>query len=93
MNFLRAHVRSIGMASVLALSGLGMLTYGSVNPAPALEQQERHPHIRHALKALREARKELKEAAHDFNGHRKEALEAVDGAIKQLDLAMKNDRK
>jgi hypothetical protein len=35
----------------------------------------------------------LKEADHDFGGHRKEALEAVDVAIKQLELALKYDKK
>jgi hypothetical protein len=39
---------------------------------------------------LGDARKELKEAAHDFGGHRVKALAAVDAAIKQLDIALKN---
>lgn len=54
---------------------------------------EHHPHIHHALKELREARKELKEAAHDFGGHREEALKAVDEAIAQLKTALKYDKK
>ncbi|HLH31022.1 MAG TPA: hypothetical protein VKY31_07450 [Terriglobia bacterium] len=57
------------------------------------EAREQHPHIRAALRELREARQELQTAAHDFGGHRKEALESVDNAIKQLDLALQYDRK
>src|SRR5579884_1794007 len=66
---------------------------------PAASSQERkearelHPHIRTALRELREAKQELQTAAHDFGGHRKEALEAVDNAIKQLDIALQYDKK
>jgi hypothetical protein len=47
-----------------------------------------HPHIHRALFELREARTELKEAAHNFGGHRKAALRDVDAAIAQLEKAM-----
>ena len=68
----------------VALCGLASL--------PAGAQQPIHPHydLHHALWELRDARKELKEAAHDFGGHRVKALAAVDAAIKQLDIALKN---
>jgi hypothetical protein len=54
---------------------------------------EKHPHIRSALAELTEARKELQTAAHDFGGHRVEAMRAVDAAIKQLRLAQQYDAK
>jgi hypothetical protein len=77
----------------LLLGGLGMIhTDPTVAQANAAEKKERHPHIRQALSELREARKELKEAAHDFGGHRKEAVEAVNVAIKQLEIALKYDK-
>jgi L-lactate utilization protein LutB len=47
-----------------------------------------HPHIRHALHEAREARAELKNAAHDFKGHREKAVEALDRVIDQLDKAL-----
>ena len=50
--------------------------------------QPRHPRIRAAHHALEEARIELKEAAHDFCGHRVKALAATDAALTQLGLAM-----
>jgi hypothetical protein len=51
-----------------------------------------HPyhHLHHALWELRDARKELTESKHDFGGHREKALAAINDAIKQLDLVLKN---
>jgi len=60
-------------------------------PAPAPTPQA-HPEIRDALEALRTARTHLKEARHDFGGHRAEALKDVDRAINQLQVCMKYDR-
>jgi len=57
------------------------------------ERNEQHPHIKAALHELEEAKRELQTAAHDFGGHRKEAVEAVDNAIKQLREALKYDKK
>ena len=52
-----------------------------------------HPHIHHAVVELKQARVELKEAAHDFGGHREKALKDVDYAIEQLELALKFAKK
>ena len=60
-------------------------------PAPAPAPQA-HPEIRDALEALRTARTHLKDARHDFGGHRAEALKEVDRAINQLQICMKYDR-
>lgn len=66
-------------------------------PAPAAAAtampDEPHPHIRAALHELREAQGELKTAAHDFGGHRAEAMEAVHHAIEQLEVCLKYDKK
>lgn len=59
----------------------------------ANEGGERHPHIRAAIKELQEAKRELETAAHDFGGHRVEAIEAIDNAIKQLHQALEYDKK
>jgi hypothetical protein len=57
--------------------------------ASAANAQE-HPyhHLHHALWELRDARKEVTEAKHDFGGHREKALVAINDAIKQLDLVL-----
>jgi len=54
---------------------------------------EPHPHIAGAISELVEARKELQTAAHDFGGHRVDAIRAIDAALKQLRLAQKFDKK
>lgn len=61
--------------------------------SPPANPAEPHPHIRAALHELREAQSELKRAAHDFGGHREEALEATDKAIHQLEECLKYDKK
>jgi len=49
---------------------------------------ERHPHIRAAINELEQAKRELQTAAHDFGGHRVQAIRAIDEAIKQLREAL-----
>ena len=49
---------------------------------------EPHPHIRVAIRELRETRRDLETAAHDFCGHKAEAILKVDEAIHQLQLAL-----
>lgn len=71
--------------NTLAAGGLASVLLACVSPAQA---EERHPHIREAIKALREARVELREGARIFGGHRETALKAVDEAIAQLERAL-----
>ena len=60
--------------------------------ATATPAAEPHPEIREALAALRHAKEHMEHAAHDFGGHRVEAIEATDKAIKQLELCLKFDK-
>ena len=80
------------LIAFMALGLVAALSYTFVSPAQAGDK-EHHPHIRQALKELRECRTELKEADHDFGGHRAEALKSVDEAIVQLEQALKFDKK
>jgi hypothetical protein len=59
---------------------------------PSLPASEAHPEIQRALGALRNARAHLQSAAHDFGGHREDALRATDEAIHQLQICLKYDR-
>jgi hypothetical protein len=61
--------------------------------APASSAPERHPEIREAIAALRNAKAHLQSAAHDFGGHRVEAIRATDEAIHQLEVCMQYDRE
>jgi hypothetical protein len=65
----------------------------AAKPAPAAPvPPERHPKIHEALSALRVSREDLEHAAHDFGGHRVEAMRAIDEAIKQLEICLKYDK-
>lgn len=65
----------------------------AAQPAPnATPAPEDHPEIRAALESLRHAREHIHDAAHDFHGHKVEALRAVDAAIHQLEICMQYDR-
>lgn len=57
------------------------------------EGKEGHPAIRNAIKALERAKYDLEHADHDFGGHRAEALESVNNAIRQLNQALQYDKK
>jgi hypothetical protein len=61
-------------------------------PEPAKAAPADHPEIHDALNSLRHAREHLEHAAHDFGGHRVEALRATDEAIRQLEICLKYDR-
>jgi transcription elongation GreA/GreB family factor len=90
MHQLAKYVGTVVLTGGLLLTGLGLTSQA---PAPAAQKEERHPHIRRAIEELREARRELRESDHDFGGHRKEAIEAVDRAIRQLEEALRHDRR
>ena len=57
-------------------------------PAPP----EKHPQIREALESLRNSKQHLEHAAHDFGGHRDEAIKAIDEAIHQLEVCLQYDK-
>lgn len=57
------------------------------------EPRERHPEIREAIHSLENAVRHLREANHDFGGHREAAIKASEEAIQQLRLALEADRK
>ncbi len=52
-----------------------------------------HPHLHHALHELKQAHTELKEAKHEFGGHREAALRDVHHAIHQIELMRKHQKK
>ena len=77
-----------GSALTSAATGTGAPATG-----PAKHEQERHPEIRRALEGLREAKRALEHADHDFDGHRVAALKDVDEGIKECEEALKADKK
>jgi ABC-type sugar transport system substrate-binding protein len=82
------------MISLLTLAPAAATAAPTPKPAAApVPPPEPHPHIRAAIHELREAKRELQTASHDFGGHRAEAVEAVDNAIRQLEKALQSDKK
>ncbi len=81
--------RSVSIASVAAAAAL--LTAG--NNIAFAEGRERHPKIRRAIDALRAARNDLEHADHDFGGHRVDAMQAIDRAVEQLEVALRFDAR
>jgi hypothetical protein len=76
------------LLSLAALTVFGlMFAYPAGVPAA-----EPHPEIHAAINSLRHAREHLDHAAHDFGGHRVEAIAAIDRAIEQLDVCLRYDR-
>ena len=78
------HNRPISWAMGLALLS-GLAAYPLATRTAKAEEHEHNPRIHRALDALREARRELDEAPHDFRGHKKEAMDSIDRAIEHLD--------
>ena len=88
-----ARVVGLGLLVAVFLAGSTLVNSKSgpaAAPTAQAAEPEHHPAIHRALKELREAKRELKEAAHDFGGHREDAIKAVDGAIEQLEVCLKH---
>jgi hypothetical protein len=57
-------------------------------PAAVAPAPERHPHIDEALESMRAAKHHLESADHDFDGHRRKAIEHLDQAIHEAEVCM-----
>ncbi len=76
---------------VLALALLFVVGLRAVDSASA--DPERQPHMRAALKSLRIAKDQLQRGSSDKGGHRVKAIELTDGAIYQVERAIKFDNR
>jgi len=74
------------MAIALTLGFLGFV-------AAPLVYAEGHPMIRKAQKQLQNAKNTLAHADKDFGGHRVAAIQHIDAALSELDLALAADHK
>jgi hypothetical protein len=85
------------VALVVALSLPAAAPAAPPTPVPqpgaaAAPAPEPHPEIREAIGALRRAKEHLEHAAHDFGGHRVDAIRATDEAIRQLQACLQYDK-
>jgi hypothetical protein len=90
MSTLRTRRQALAGTGTLALASLGLVAVAASGAEPP---KERHPHIHAAIRELREAKRDLEKADHDFGGHRVEAIKAIDHAIVQLEKALRADAK
>lgn len=84
-------VSSIAFASTPP-RGTPVLPPAVVVAAPTVGHKAPHPEITDAIRALQRAKQHLQAAAHDFNGHRADALSACDAAIRQLNIIIAYDK-
>lgn len=88
---------SIAVAAAV-LTMVARPALGSTPPAPTphpvatTTAEEPHPEIREAIGALERARDHLQHAAHDFGGHRREAIKAIEVALRQLHDCLQFDK-
>jgi hypothetical protein len=60
----------------------------TTSPGETVAPHRHRPAIRAAIMALERAKAEMQAAAHDYGGHRADAIAACDAAIAQLKLAL-----
>ena len=94
-------IASIFVLALVFTVGSHASTNGKAVPAaasraesaqPPAAAREPHPEIREAIASLRRAKEHLEHAAHDFGGHRVEAIRATDVAIHQLEECLRYDK-
>ena len=98
MSLLPAAALVLAMAIPAAAAGGKVPAKASPTPsaqppaaAPAAPP-EKHPEIHEAMESLRNAKYHLEHAAHDFGGHRVDAIRAIDDAMHQLQICQQYDK-
>lgn len=94
-------IKNIGILTVVVLVTVVLTLAFSAAAAPKLSTQPAvaapvaalavplpppHPEIHAALEAMHNAHEHLDHAAHDFNGHRLEAIKHLDAAIHEAEI-------
>lgn len=81
------------IARILAVALIMALFSLPVGVSAATDNDDQQPHMQAALQALRQAEQQLKEAAHNKDGHRAEALKLTGDAIRQVEMGIKAGAK
>ncbi len=90
--FVLALVFTVGSPAAPNGKAAPAVTSRAESSQPPAAAPEPHPQIREAIASLRRAKAHLEHAAHDFGGHRVEAIRAIDDAIHQLDECLRYDK-
>lgn len=88
---MKSFLKFMVMAVVLGMFALpaGFAKSSTTTTAPVVADDDDQPRMQAALEALRQAEKQLQDAAHDKGGHRVKALALTRDAIKQVEAGMK----
>ena len=84
-------MKKIISTAMLALFLLGMTaaTIGTASAeGPIAREAAAHPNLERAVGALQDAIADLQAAPHDFGGHKAQAIESCQRAIRQLKMAL-----
>ena len=60
---------------------------------PKPSHHEHHPELHKAMHKLRGAKADLEKAAHDYDGHKAKAIEAINQALDEIKAALESDKK
>jgi hypothetical protein len=83
---------SVALASTPPGGTVSLTPVVVMAPPAVAHRAAPHPEINGAIRSLQQARAYLQAAAHDFNGHRADALASCDAAIKQLQIIVAYDK-
>jgi uncharacterized protein involved in copper resistance len=89
--FVLALVFTVGSPAAPKAAAPASMTHAESAQPPAAAR-EAHPEIREAIASLRRAKEHMEHAAHDFGGHRVEAIRATDVALRQLEDCLRYDK-
>jgi hypothetical protein len=73
-------------ALILGAAALAGVVAFPMTGGTASAEEHRYKRIHDAYVALESAKEEIEGAGHDFGGHKREAIEAIDHALHHLDI-------
>ena len=87
------NAKTTALFGLAAMMFLGATFQASAQVPGGHKGRERHPELRGALTALRNAKNRLEHASHDFDGHRVKAIEHTNQAIREVEEAIASDKR
>jgi hypothetical protein len=89
MKLSRTILSAGALSALFALGMTGYTTAAHAAPELSIKSEEMsHPRMVRAIHEMREALKELREAPHDFGGHKEDAIKDTERAIHSLKRAL-----
>ena len=83
---------AISLAAVLTLPATSVAQKKRTKPRAATAQKSDYPKIRAAIASLEAAKAELVNSNKDFGGHKQDAIDAINDALKRMRLALQFEK-